>query len=262
MQEKDLLSKIESLKEIKPDSHWAVLTREKIFDKKEEPFVFPFLQMFGRPAVAAFASLGFAAVLFVSAQSAVPGDALYLVKRVSEKGQMALTSEEGKQDFNLLLAHRRLDEVSEIIRRNEINRLSSALKDLEMMKAKMHRDFAQAIESRPREEAIEIAKNFAPSILEIEEKEDLLMIDSLGVRIDEVSSNAAKDLVSLLIEDFENRSLTEEDEILLEEAKTMFKEKNYRTALKSVLNIGREKTDDEEDEEENDEDVNLTKEPQ
>ena len=200
-------------------------------------------------AVASFALI---ALLIVSAQTATPGDLLYNLKRFSEKGQMALISPENQQEYNLLLANRRLDEVSELITRNEIEKLSAAIDELEKMKSKIQRDFAQSIESKPKEEAVEIARNFAPSILEIEDKEELL-IGSLGVRAeDEISSSAAKDLASLLIDDLKNRSLTEKDEELLESAIEYFENGNYRTSLRTLLGIGQEREISEEALEEED----------
>jgi hypothetical protein len=240
MNEKELILKIQSLKKIKPNSTWVVSSKENIF-KEQESLIFSWQRVFVRPAMAGFASLGFIAALMVSAQTASPGDALYTIKKISEKSRMALTSQDNRQDMNLLLAHRRLDEVSEIIKKQEVEKLSLAIKELESVKERMQKDFAQSIEKKPKEEAIKIAKSFAPSLLEIEDKQDLL-IGSLGVAVDTgLSSNTAKELAGLLIEDYQERSLTEKDKELLERAKQEFETENYRTALRDVLEIGQER---------------------
>jgi hypothetical protein len=257
MQEKDLILKIKKLKEIKPNSYWVSSTRETVFQAEERSAFSFFLQSFSKPAMTTLASFGLIAVLTVSAQTASPGEALYHVKRITEKGRMALTSQDNKQDFNLLLAHRRLDEVSNIVKKNEIEKLSLAVKELESMKSKIQKDFVQSIESKPKEEVIKIARNFAPSVLEMEDKEDLL-IGSLGVKVEsELASSTAKNLAELLIEDYQERSLTENDQKKLVQAQEDFSKENYRSALRNVLEIGQER-EKEQSEQEN---INSIKDP-
>ncbi len=235
MQEKDIINKIEELKQIKPNHNWVVSAKQDILDKKPS-FSFDFI--FGKSAVTAFASLGLIVVLTVAAQGTTPGDPLFSIKKITEKGQMALVSQEDKQDFNVILTHKRLDEISTIVKRNEIERLSVAVKELETAKDKIQKEFAHSIESKDQKQVIEIARNLAPTVLEIEDKEELL-IGSLGVKADNnLPSGVAKDLASLLIKDLEDRSLTESEEKILQEAKINFNEENYRTALRNVLEIG------------------------
>jgi len=231
---KEIINQIESLREIKPDSFWVSSTRGKIFEEKES-FSFNF---FSKPAMATFATLSFVTVLMFSAQTANPGDTLYLVKKMTEKSRFALVPQESKQDLDFLLAHRRLDEVSEIVRKQEIEKLSLAIKELESVKSRMQKNFAQSVESKPREEAVKIAKNLAPAVLEIEDKEELL-IGSLGVVTDtNLSSSTAKELAFFLIQDYQERSLTEMDQVLFDKAVKEFENESYRSALRTVLEIG------------------------
>ena len=82
-----------------------------------------------------------------------------------------------------------------------------------------------------------IAKEIAPSLVQIDEKEDVIA-QSLGLLIESDDLLPNKDVASFLISDLENRSLKEEDQLILEEAKEAFDLKDYRTALKKVLEIG------------------------
>ncbi len=146
------------------------------------------------------------------------------------------------------------NKISEIIKRNQIERLSLAVDELESMKAEMQKDFARSVENKPREEKVEIAKNFASTILEIEDREELLL-GSLGVKVDEKREPASnnKELAFLLIEDLEERFLTEKDELLLKEAKEFFEQGNYSLALRTVSQAGQqeENGDVESEDEEN-----------
>ena len=239
MEKKDLVSKLKSLQEIKPESNWVSLTRSEIFDKKEKSFSeFLTNKFFVKSSMTAFASLGLVAFLVISAQGAYPGDTLYPVKRMTEKGKMAFLSQEAKQDFNLLLTQKRLEEVSEMVKRNQIEQLSLAVEELESVKSKIEKGFARSVENKTREEVVAMTRDFAPTLLEIEDEKEMLL-GPLGVRVERGdSSDTMKDSASFLIKDLEERDLTEKDELLLQEAKDLFEEKNYRSSLKTVLQVG------------------------
>jgi hypothetical protein len=243
MQEKEIINKIQYLKEIKPNESWVTLTKNEIIDKKEEVlFAYPIRHLMARSTATAFASLGFVAFFLISVQASFPGDTLYPVKRITEKGKMAILSESRRQEYNMELTNKRLEEVSKIVKKNEIEKLSLAVKELESMKSEMQKDFSRSVENKSKEKTVEIAKNLAPAFLEMEDREELLL-GSLGVRAeeDETVTSVSKDSVLILIQDLEERSLSEEDEFLLQEAKKHFQEKSYSIALRTVLQIGQEK---------------------
>ncbi len=214
MNEKEIISKIESLKEIKPDSNWAFSARKDIFEKKEKDF--------------------FSFLAFPKTQTAFSAALLLVV------GIFAF--------FQYTIFLENAEEMERIAKEKEIEMLSVALNELKETKADLKKEFAQSVQSKTKEEAVEVAKSFAPSILEIEEEEDFLT-DTLGATTeDEASPSAAKDVALLLIEDYKERSLTEEDQELLEKAENAFENKEYRTSLKTVLKI-RQERDGEEDKE-------------
>ncbi len=101
----------------------------------------------------------------------------------------------------------------------------------------MTQSFSEIAETKPKEEVVKIAKEIAPSLVQIDEKEDVIA-QSLGLLIESDDLLPNKDVASFLISDLENRSLKEEDQLILEEAKEAFDLKDYRTALKKVLEIG------------------------
>ncbi len=248
MKEKEVINKIKSLKQIKPNKNWALLTKSEIFDRKEEVLFDPIRHLLTRSTATAFASLGFVAFIFVSAQASFPGDTLYPVKKITEKGRMAILSETNRREYNMELTNRRLEEIAKVIQKDEIEKLSLAVKELESMKSEMQKDFSRSVKNKSKQETVEIAKNLAPALLEIEDKEELLL-GALSVRMEDnkESASVSEKSVSILIEDLEERTLAEEDEILLQEAKQHFKDKNYSLALRTVLQVGQEKNNNKED---------------
>jgi len=250
MEEREIINKIKSLQKIEPNGNWVSLTKSEIFDntQRESFSSFIFRSFFTKSAMTAFASLGFIALIFVSAQGSFPGDSLYPVKRAAEKGRIIFVSQENRQDFNIEMANKRLEEISEIVRRNQIEKLSLAIKELEAAKSEMQKDFARSVESKPKEEKVDIAKNFASTILKIEDREGLIF-ESLGVRVDENKGSLNnKDLAFFLIQDLEERSLTEEDELLLKKSKEFFEQGNYSLALRFISQAGQPTEEDSEDE--------------
>ena len=248
MKEREVINKIKSLRKIEPNENWVSLIKSEIFNNSQEEtfssFTYRFL--FSKSMTTAFVTLGFVAFIFVSAQGAYPGDPLYSVKRATEKGNAIFVSQENKSDFNFRMANKRLEEISEILKRNQVEKLSLAIEELESAKNKIQNDFTRSVESKPRERKVEIAKGFASTILEMEDREELIL-GSLAVKVDDKkeSIDSNKELAFLLIEDFEERSLTEEDELLLEEAKKFFEQGKYLLALRVIEQASQSEKDKE-----------------
>ncbi len=218
MQEKELITKIKSLKNIKPNKNWVLSAREGVFRENDNTFSFP---VFSRFSFAVPATLLLLVGVFVFSQ--------YMTVMNMEKNK----------------------EAERIVKEREIEKLVLALDELKSAKETLSQDFAQSIESKPKEETIKVARDFAPKLLEMEEEEDLLT-SSLGVLMEEkdegkIASSVARDLSLILIEDLEERSLSEKDEEILNQAKERFNEEDYRSALRSALDVGQDRKDDEEE---------------
>ncbi len=246
MENNEIISKIKSLKKIKPDSDWVSLTKSEVFDNndnvKKPFFSFDFENVFARSSITAVASFGLIILMVVSAQNASPGDYLYSVKRMTEKGKMMFVSQEDRSDFNTLMAYKRLNEISEIIKRNQIERLSLAIKELEEAKSEMQKDFAKSVENESKEEATKRAREFASNVLEIENEKEMLL-GPLGVKVDDSESSfeSSRYLLNFLIEDYEQRNLSKRNELLLKEAKDLLEQENYNSGLKVILQIDSER---------------------
>ncbi len=208
MNERELLNKIESLKKIKPNTEWVSLTRNDILGERK---VFSFQDNLAgflfRPRVFAGAALVLLGGLF-----------LY--------SQLLLSSEQ-----------RRAEELERLAKQSELQMLSIALAELKEARAEMDRNFADLIVTKSEEEAVKIAKEIAPLLLEIDKKEGAIM-GSLGVITEPDKISTGEKVASYLIADYEKRSLTEEDGVLLQLAKEAFGAGDHQEALRVVLLIG------------------------
>ncbi len=140
MEDRELISKINKLKNLKPDNQWKNNYREILFsqisashiDQPTEKYKFSWTEFYSqllpqtvmieltKPVwvtimlVAIFTS-GSVASIYAS-RDAKPGDSLYLAKLVSEKAKLAITfSEKSKAKLNLEYASNRAQEMAQIV---------------------------------------------------------------------------------------------------------------------------------------------------
>ncbi len=209
MNEREFINKIGSLKEIKADAQWASSTRDEILGERK------LFSVQGNFAGFVFRTQAFAATA-----------ALVLFGGVFLYSHLLVSSDQ-----------RLAEELEKLTKQNEVQMLSIALADLKGARAEMGQSFAESMVTKSEEEVVRIAKDMAPSLLEIEEKEEVIM-GTLGVMIESDETSTSKEIASYLIADLEKRSLTEEDEALLEEAKEALEAGDHRDALRKVLRIG------------------------
>lgn len=123
MSEKDLIQKLESFKEIKPNADWAVWLKAHILQTQPQSgwyqkpkvklAVFSFVQKYQKVLAPSL----LAVFLFSSltlAQTALPGDALYPVKTLAQNAKIYLASEKSKPVVRLEVAKARLEDLSKV----------------------------------------------------------------------------------------------------------------------------------------------------
>lgn len=132
MKEKELLSKLNSLKEIKPDSEWKRERRDillsqisggaQLFDDEiiKGNFFARVAHIFAQPVLVVsmivVAVLGGGVFSLNAARDTKPGDSLYIAKIISEKAQLAMTFDEGeKAKLGVAFASNRAKEISQIL---------------------------------------------------------------------------------------------------------------------------------------------------
>lgn len=233
MTEADLIKKIQELKQIKPRKDWVILTKSQILGQEPKMGWASILEVFPRflfqpkPAFATLIILGALVGTFGLAQNSLPGDFMYSLKRVAEKGQAVFVSEIEKPKAQLELVNKRLEELTKIAETNRVKNIAPALEEY------------QASASQA---AKEITKAKQPDVKEIVQQtkkleENKQKIEALGIVVGETEEldNAVVQLAEREIKDLENRILTEKQEELLTEAKQDFETGNFASALEKIL---------------------------
>ena len=229
--EKDLIKKIGLLRQIKPKKDWVVLVKKEILE--EEPKINFSTVLKTLPRLIFSPKFVFAEVLsvliffgiFTSAQNSLPGDLLYPVKKVTEKARLIFVSGDEKQIAQIELANKRLEELSQIAQKNQVEKLAPAIEEY------------QASVS----EAAKNIKKITKEIIQQNQKlaETKAKIESLGIVIDETESSefaisnriAEAKIAEVQLKDLEGSTLNNIQQKTLEEAKQAFEDGNYRLAL-------------------------------
>jgi len=203
MNEKEIINQIESLKAIKPNQEWVSSARADIIGV-DSPVT---LSFFNKLAfVGTFSLILLAGLLFYS----------QLV--VLEEQKMAAKEAEVLKE--------------EIAKQKEIEDLSLALAELRAAKAELDESFSSAVAVMPQKEAIDYAKSIAPQVIEMKEKEELI-IQSLAVVVDEdVNEDTDRGVAALLLADFVDQA--EEGDEMIEELESLFESGEYGEVIKML----------------------------
>jgi len=226
MTEAEITKKLKGLKQIKPRKDWVSLTKKEILG--EESFgltLFPYL----KPAFAGLIAVCLVFGLFGVVKSALPGDLLYIVRRAAHYGQVLLIPEQEKPVFQLKLANDRLEDLTKAPVKNlapTINEFQANIHEAAQNLAKIDATTSDAI----------VMKKIVEETKKIDENKQKL--ESLGMVVggtEELDNVLAKIVRTQIIEDLENRSLTEEQENVLAEIKELYREGEYTEALELYL---------------------------
>jgi hypothetical protein len=244
MTDRNLIKQLKALKEIKPREEWALLTKENLFKdeakenksivsviidaikelQKGERFVFNHKPAFAFSFIAVIC-IG----LFGFAQASVPGDSLFTLKKITEKGQAALISQKDKTKFDFQMVSKRLDDLARVAESNSSRNLSPAINEYKQTASGAVKNLAESND----------IKEIAGGVKKLEQNEE--KIKSLGVEIGENADldNALLNVVQREITSYESAELTEGELGLLSEAKMYFSEGRYSEALEKLIEIGK-----------------------
>lgn len=231
MTEKEVIEKIRLLKQIKPEKKWVFLTKERILGK---PIFFPFLKpafatlSVAKRTLSVSAGLLFILIIFGLSFTSLPGEPFYLIKKLVERGQTVFVSEEERPKLELELANKRLEELSKIAEKNDVKKLAPAINEAK-------ESVAQATKNLVKSKKVD--KEIVQKTLELEKKKQEVE-KVLGTKITEEGTEDPTKLVAkYLIEDFENRTLTQDQKQILEKAKEYFENGDFAKALELLLTI-------------------------
>lgn len=236
MTEKELILKIQGLREIKPREEWVFLTKREILSESDIKPKVSWLEVFPRfffQYKLAFASLALvviAVVTFGFSQNAVPGDLLFAFKKATETAQTAFISKDAQLKNRLELANKRLEELNQIAEQNQAKKLAPAIEEYQASISKAAKVASNI--TKPEE-----VRKLVPEIKKLEG--NLQNLKSYGVEVSntEKTENIYKPVVEILLKDLENRTLTEEQQKLLIQAQETYETGNYPDTLSILMQI-------------------------
>lgn len=248
MSEKDLINKIQKLRDIKPSSDWVIFTKERVLgkefnDKKEKTWSqsWNFKQITGLFAKRfSFAYLSMAVVfvgifsIFNFSQNALPGDSLYSLKKITEKGQEVFVSKSNQARYDLKIVSKRLDDLTKIAESNKINNLVSGIKEVQKSEEKAINSLnIVRLQDNPEE-----VEEILVQVKELEEKKQRLEQVYGIIGLEEIKeTNSTKTMTERLIKEIENKVLTEMEEQDLLEAMKYYEKGNFSKALEILYFI-------------------------
>lgn len=241
MRESQILFYLKELKKIQPSKDWAVLTKKQIFgETKKESFIetirpaidWLFQYRFYKPVYVGVILVLVFLGTFGFTQNSLPGDLLYPVKKVVEKGQAVFISKDQKTEYNLTLVNKRLEELTKIVESNQINKVAPAISEFQANLSQAVKDLAKidATTSDPV-----LMKKIVEETKKLEENKE--KVESLGVIMEDTDEleNILSNMTRNVIEDLEGRTLTIEKENILNEMKKLYEEGKYSEALEFYL---------------------------
>ena len=260
MTEKELIKKIQGLRQVKPREDWVVFAKKEILGPafaeatagKEQPTygerISAVLDIFPRIIFSvgsgqrklAYATLTIAVVLvgvFGFAQHTVPGDLLFPLKKITENSQTVFVSEQAQLSHDFEIVNKRMDDLIRADESNQTKKIASAVNEV-------RESISQVAKNLEKIEEPEKAIAAIVEIRKIEKKQEKLKkVFASQAEPEEEKINSVQELyktpASVLIRSLENleEGLYVEQKELLNEAGVDFENGNYREALEKVLQI-------------------------
>jgi hypothetical protein len=240
--EKQLIAQIKELRQIKPNQNWVFSVKNRILgEQKERQSILDILDVLAKllfqPKMA-LAGVSTLAILFgvlILSQDSLPGDPLFALKRVAEKGQAFFVSQDNIAKVNLETANKRLDELTKIAQSNQVKKIAPALQEYQASLAEAVKNLTKAAATTSNSVMI---KNIALETQKLEENRAKLerIYGIAGLEAKE-GENPVQLVAEWLINDLEKRTLTDEQKLLFEEAKKDYENSDYNLTLEKILKL-------------------------
>lgn len=224
MTENQLIAKIKELRQLKPRKDWVVLTKKNILGEEPRFAFFPYF----KPALAGFFVVFVMFGMLGFAKNSLPGDPLYIIRKVAHFGQAILTPEAEKPAYQLKLANDRLQDLTKASGKN----LAPTIDEFQA-------NISQAAKELSRIDATTSSPTTIKKIVQEAQKikENKQKAEALGVVIDgtEELDNVLEKIAGDLIEDLKERLLTEEKQETLVKMEELFREGKHSEVLELYL---------------------------
>lgn len=240
MPEKDLICEIRKLNQIKPRKDWVLSVKNRIFENETTtrtsiweilPRIFFQPKLIASEVLAVLIILG----LLGLSQNSLPGESLYLIKRTIEKTGSVFVSKDQQPQAQLGLVNKRLEELAKIAQSNQTKKLVPALQEYQASIAQAAKNLVEASATTSDSSAI---KEIAIQAQKLEEaKEKLEKTYGIAGLEAKESANPTKLVVEWLIKDLTDRTLTDDQIIIFEQAQQNYSEGNYNLALIEILQL-------------------------
>ena len=253
MEEQELKKKVQLLYGIKPREDWVILTRNRLVEEEggvgqqslqKEWFwgnIFKagrvLARFIERPAfvMPALAFLVAGGAIWQGVTESLPGDALYRVKAAAEQVPVRFSAKEEQPMREFALARQRLADLKTVAEQNKVRNLPSAIQEFEENALRVSAGFVEIVENSPQN-----ALQASRQIVQLQ-KEKLEVEKILGTKIgldqEDDIENAIKVLVEYELTYLETRSLTQEQQVLFENAGTAATEGKYAEALEILWQL-------------------------
>lgn len=246
MTEKQLIEKLNKLSTIAPRQEWVALTKKSILgadfvkdnsrvtiQARFSGFVNSITNLNYKTKLAySFSVLLLAVIGTVGmAQSAVPGDTLFSVRRATEKIQTAFNFNNDASKYNFEIANKRLEDLTLVVKDNRTQNLAPAISEFQASIADATKNLLAYTQKNPKN-----IKDIANQVKKI--KDSAVLLDKIGGSdLGATSDNLYKAIVEEEIKALDNVTLTEEQKKILVEIKELFDAGNYSDAFEKILII-------------------------
>ena len=227
MTEKELIGKIRELRQIQPRKDWVSLTKSQVLGESARGRASVSFFPFWKPALATVTAFGILFGVFSFAQNSLPGDILYSIKKITEKSQAVFVSEKELPKYNLEIANKRLDELTEIAQTNQVKKLAPAISEFQGNISEAAKSLAK-VKGQDVEKIVAQTKKLEENTKKVEE---VLATKILSQETEESLISFYKTQAEMLINDLGNQTLTEEKEEILNQMKKLFEEEKYLETL-------------------------------
>ena len=248
MTEKQLIEKLNRLSEIKPNCEWVSLTKKSILgadfvngvSENKVTIKARFTGFIGlitslnykTKLVYSFAVLMIALIGTVTlAQKAVPGDALFAVRKTTEKIQNVLAFNNDASKYNFEVANKRLEDLALVVKDKRIENIAPAISEFQASILDATKNLINQAKNNPKS-----IKEFAVEVKKL--KDNSVLLDKIGgTDLGVASDNMYKAIDQEEIKSLEKTTLTEEKQKTLQEIKDLFDKENYADAFEKILTI-------------------------
>jgi hypothetical protein len=239
--EKQLISQLQILKEIKPRKEWASLLKSQLLAEPEknklgnweigkliENWKLIIENPFSRKLAYSFATLVFVAIGLVGfAEYTVPGDLLFPMKKISELSQASLMGQTGLQQ-NVATLNNRINDLAQVAKAGRKDNIPLAISEI----SANAKDLAQSIKDNPVQDTKTLTE-IANSLRTLADVPGTDLSDNPDVK------DLYQAVVQNQIADLQKTTLTDEQKITLAESQELYDQGEYAKALEEILLINK-----------------------